>query len=65
MITSSSNPKLRLVHRLLESRRQREKEGLFVVEGEDLVQAADDAGVDPEDALRAGEDVEPELLAKI
>ena len=65
MITSASNPKLRLIHRLLESRRQREKEGLFVVEGEDLVQAADDAGVEPVDVLRAGEDVEPELLAKV
>ncbi|MEP6910559.1 MAG: RNA methyltransferase [Actinomycetota bacterium] len=65
MITSSSNPKLRLVHRLLESRRQREKEGLFVAEGEDLVQAADDAGIEPVELLRAGEDVEPELLAKI
>jgi TrmH family RNA methyltransferase len=65
VITSASNQKLRLMHRLLESRRQREKEGLFVVEGEDLVQAADDAGVDAEDVLRAGEDVEPELLAKI
>ena len=65
MISSASNPKLRLIHRLLESRRQREREGLFVVEGEDLVQAADDAGVDPVEVLRAGEDVEPELLAKI
>jgi TrmH family RNA methyltransferase len=65
MITSVHNPKLRLMHRLLESRRQREKEGLFVVEGEDLVQAADDAGIDPVDMLRAGDDVEPELLAKI
>ena len=65
MITSAHNPKLRLFHRLLESRRQREKEGLFVVEGEDLVQAADDAGVEPVDVLRAGEDVEPELLAKV
>ena len=65
MITSASNPKLRLIHRLLESRRQRDREGLFVVEGEDLVQAADDAGVDPVEVLRAGEDVEPELLAKI
>jgi len=64
VITSSSNPKLRLMHRLLESRRQREKEGLFVVEGEDLVQAADDAGFEPVELLRAGEDVEPELLAK-
>lgn len=65
MITSSSNPTLRLVHRLLESRRQREKEGLFVVEGEDLVTAADDAGIDPVEVLRAGEDVEPDLLARI
>jgi TrmH family RNA methyltransferase len=65
VITSSSNPKLRLVHRLLDSRRQREKEGLFVAEGEDLVQAADDAGIEPVELLRAGEDVEPELLGRI
>jgi RNA methyltransferase, TrmH family len=65
VITSASNPKLRLAHRLLGSRRQREKEGLFVVEGEDLVQAADDAGIDPVELFRAGEDVEPELLARI
>ena len=65
MITSAHNPKLRLIHRLLESRRQREKERLFVVEGEDLVQAADDAGIEPVELLRAGEDVEPELLGKV
>lgn len=65
MITSAHNPKLRLIHRLLESRRQREREGLFVVEGEDLVQAADDAGVEPVEVLRAGDDVEQELLAKV
>jgi TrmH family RNA methyltransferase len=65
VITSAHNPKLRLMHRLLESRRQREKEGLFVVEGEDLVQAADDAGVEPVEVLRAEEDVEADLLAKI
>jgi TrmH family RNA methyltransferase len=65
VITSAQNPKLRLIHRLLESRRQREKEGLFVVEGEDLVQAADDVGVEPVEVFRAGEDVEPELLARI
>jgi TrmH family RNA methyltransferase len=65
VITSASNPKLRLIHRLLDSRRQREKEGLFVVEGEDLVQAADDAGIEPVELLRAGEEVEPELLAKV
>ena len=65
MITSPTNPRLRLVHRLLDSRRQREKEGLFVAEGEDLVQAADDAGLEPVELFRAGEDVEPELLAKV
>jgi TrmH family RNA methyltransferase len=36
-----------------------------VVEGEDLVQAADDAGIEPVELLRSGEDVEPELLAKV
>jgi RNA methyltransferase, TrmH family len=65
VITSASNPKLRLAHRLLESRRQREKEGLFVCEGEDLVLAAEDAGIEPVELLVAGEDVEPELLARI
>jgi TrmH family RNA methyltransferase len=65
LITSASNPTLRLMRRLLHSRRQREKEGLFVVEGDDLVQAADDAGVEPVELLRAGEDVEPELLARV
>jgi TrmH family RNA methyltransferase len=65
VITSASNPKLRLIHRLLESRRQREKEALFAVEGEDLVQAADDAGIEPVELLRAGEDVEPALLARV
>lgn len=65
MITSATNPKLRLVHRLLESRRQREKEGLFVCEGEDLVRAADEAGIDPVELLVAGENVEPELLARV
>ena len=65
VITSASNAKLRLVRRLLDSRRQREKEGLFAVEGEDLVQAADDAGIEPAELLRADEDVEPALLAKI
>ena len=33
VITSRDNPKLKLIHRLLESRRQREKQGLFVVRG--------------------------------
>ena len=59
MITSAHNPKLKLIRKLLESRRQREKEGLFVCEGEDLVDAARAAGVEPVELLVAGEDVEP------
>jgi RNA methyltransferase, TrmH family len=65
LITSATNPKLRLIHRLLDSRRQRDKEGLFVCEGEDLVLAAEDAGIEPLELLLAGEDVEPALLARI
>jgi RNA methyltransferase, TrmH family len=65
VITSAHNPKLRLVRRLLDSRRQREREGLFVCEGEDLVAAADAAGVEPVELLRAGEDVESALLASV
>jgi TrmH family RNA methyltransferase len=65
VITSSHNPKLKLIRRLLDSRRQREKEDLFVCEGEDLVEAARDAGVEPVELLVAGEDVEPGLLADL
>jgi TrmH family RNA methyltransferase len=65
VITSAHNPKLRLMRRLLSSRRQREREGLFVCEGEDLLGAARAAGVEPVDVLVAGEDIAPELLADI
>jgi RNA methyltransferase, TrmH family len=64
MITSSANPRLKLIRRL-ESRRQRAKLGLFVCESEDLVDAALAAGIEPADLLVAGEDVEPELLAAV
>jgi RNA methyltransferase, TrmH family len=57
MITSAHNDKLKLIRRL-HDRRGREREGLFVAEGEDLVAA----GWEPEFVLVAGEDVEPELL---
>ena len=50
MITSAANPRLKLV-RKLHSRRQREKLGLFLCEGEDLVAAALDAGLEPIEAL--------------
>ena len=65
MITSPSNPRLKLARRLLSSRRQREKTGLFVCEGDDLVAAARDQGIQPVDLLVAGEDVEAALLAEL
>ena len=61
MITSKDNEKLKLIRKLAD-RKHREREGLFVAEGEDLVNAAEAAGVEPAFVLRAGEDVEPELL---
>jgi TrmH family RNA methyltransferase len=64
VITSASNPRLKLIRRL-ESRRQRAKLGLFVCEGEDLLEAALAAGIEPVDRLVSGEDVEPELLAGV
>jgi len=65
LITSAHNPKLKLIRRLLESRRQRAKEGLFVCEGEDLVDAAREAGIEPEELLVAGEDVDVGLVAEL
>jgi TrmH family RNA methyltransferase len=64
LITSAENRTLKLVRRLA-SARQRDKLGLFVCEGEDLVDAARAAGVDPVEALVAGENVEPRLLAEV
>jgi RNA methyltransferase, TrmH family len=74
VISSAANPRLKLVRRLA-SRRQRERLGLFVCEGEDLVQAALEAGIEPVEALvdaerppaleglQSAEAVEPRLLA--
>jgi TrmH family RNA methyltransferase len=61
MITSKDNEKLKLIRKLAE-RRNRDREGLFVAEGEDLVAAAEAAGAEPEFVLRAGIDVAPALL---
>ena len=61
MITSKDNDKLKLIRKLAD-RKHREREGLFVAEGEDLVAAAAAAGAEPVFVLRAGEDVEPALL---
>ena len=66
-ITSPHNEKLKLIHRL-ERRRTRDREGLFVTEGEDLLAAGRAAGVEPAELLTAageglgGTEVEPALL---
>jgi TrmH family RNA methyltransferase len=65
VITSASNPTLKLVRKLLAQKRTREELGLFAVEGEDLVEAATAAGLEPVELLVAGETVEPELLAAL
>src|SRR5947209_8998719 len=61
MITSPHNDQLKTIRRL-HDRRHRDREGLTVVEGEDLVDAARATGLEPELLLVAGEDVEPKLL---
>jgi RNA methyltransferase, TrmH family len=61
-ITSAGNPRLKLV-RKLRSRRQREKLGLFVCEGEDLVAAGLDSGLEPVEALVDAE--RPALLDRL
>jgi RNA methyltransferase, TrmH family len=70
MITSPHNEKLKLIRRL-GRRRSREREGLFIAEGEDLIAAARDAGAEPVELLTAageglgGTEVEPALLAQV
>jgi len=64
MITSRDNEKLKLVRKLAD-RRWRDKLGLFVVEGEDLVEAAHASGIEPVELLVAGENVTTELLASL
>ena len=61
MIVSRDNERLKLI-RKLHDRSWRDKLGLFFVEGEDAVEAAT---AEPVDLLRAGEDVEPNLLAEV
>jgi RNA methyltransferase, TrmH family len=65
LITSASNPTLKLVRKLLAQKRKREELGLFAAEGEDLVEAATAAGIEPVELLVAGETVEPDLLAAL
>lgn len=65
MITSAANPTLKLVRKLLAQKRKRDELGLFVAEGEDLVDAARTAGIAPVDLLVAGETIAAELLADL
>jgi RNA methyltransferase, TrmH family len=76
VITSPANPRLKLVRKLA-ARKQRQKLGLFVCEGEDLVAAALDAGLEPVEALvdserpvflerlSGAEAVAPDLMANL
>jgi TrmH family RNA methyltransferase len=64
VITSPQNQTLKLV-RKLHARRWRDKLGLFLAEGEDLVDAALEAGLEPVELLVAGETVLPELVAEV
>jgi TrmH family RNA methyltransferase len=64
VIRSAANPRLKLVRKLAAAR-QRHKLGLFVVEGEDLVEAGLAAGIEPVELLVAGENVTPEVLASV
>jgi RNA methyltransferase, TrmH family len=65
VITSRDNETLKLVRKLLGQRKHRQETGLFAVEGEDLVAAADDAGIEPVHRLVAGETVDESLLSRV
>ncbi|MEA2467973.1 MAG: methyltransferase, TrmH family [Thermoleophilaceae bacterium] len=58
MITSKDNQQLKTIRKLLSKRR----DGLFVAEGEDLIEAAEANGWEPVILLRSGVDVEPDLM---
>jgi len=68
-ITSPHNEQLKAIRKLNQRRRERERSGRFVAEGEDLLAAADAAGWQPVQRFcaagsgLAGTEVEPALLA--
>ncbi len=70
-ITSPHNDKLKTVRKLRQRRRERERLGMFVAEGEDLLAAADAAGWEPVERFAAtgsglpGTEVEPALLEAV
>jgi TrmH family RNA methyltransferase len=65
VIESRDNERLKRVRKLLAARKHREESGLFACEGEDLVEAAAAAGIEPVELLVAGENVSPEVLASV
>ena len=66
LIESRQNEKLRLVRKLLSAQEApRSRPGSSPSRGEDLVEAAADAGVEPVELLVAGENVLPELLGEV
>jgi RNA methyltransferase, TrmH family len=64
MITSPHNEQLKTI-RKLQQKHWRERLDLFAAEGEDLVEAAEAAGWEPDALLIGGEDVEQELLDEV
>jgi TrmH family RNA methyltransferase len=70
VITSKDNEKLKLVRKLAQ-RRHRDRQGLFVTEGEDLLETGIAAGAEPEVLLTlageglGGEEVDAEALASV
>ncbi len=65
MIASRDNETLKLVRKLLAARKHRDEHGLFAAEGEDLVEAARAAGIEPVHLLVEGVTVEEGLLATV
>ena len=71
MITSPHNDKLKTVRKLRARRRERERLGLFVAEGEDLLSAADAAGWEPVERFATsgsglpGTEVDPAVLRSV
>src|SRR6266567_210645 len=65
VITSPHNERLKALRKLQE-KRERERTGLFAAEGEDLLEAADDAGWEAVERYGVGgEELAPELLASV
>jgi RNA methyltransferase, TrmH family len=69
-ITSHDNAQLKEIRKLTQRRRERERAGRFVAEGEDLLAAADAAGWEPVQRFcaagsgLAGIEVDPKLLSQ-